>query len=455
MSPPDARHWCGAFLVAVALHVALLLAFSATDPAPTAERRSASPMTVQVGRGERAPAQPITAQHPQEAADALEPALESTDRVPPERTTPAEALEPFSPAAPPAPAPPELPVATDLAPSLAHDALEDASADTASLFPPSAPETSVDAQLPERPAAARPPPLELGEAVLDAERVAEPPPDREPVLAPADAPDPGPTVAEFLPQPRREWQEALDPVDPAAPPAPAPRELPPAAAEPGPPVARDTLEEAPADTALAPPSAPETTVDAQSPEHPIAAVPQPPEPGAALSPFGRAPEPTPDPDPATAPAQAPDRRPAIPESLPPPQREWEWEPEFARTAPPLQTPGDVRVPEITAREVPHPDEAAAERVDAYLASLRAHLDEHKEYPREMRRDGEEGTALLWIVINQSGHVIDYRIEQSSGHIRLDQEVQNMVHRADPFPAIPEDMARDRLTIRVPVRFTLR
>lgn len=91
----------------------------------------------------------------------------------------------------------------------------------------------------------------------------------------------------------------------------------------------------------------------------------------------------------------------------------------------------------------------------YIAALRAWLERHKEYPRRARMRRQEGIAVLHFVIDRSGEVLAYEIRESSGHSALDREVEAMVQRASPLPAMPDDMSRERLELVVPVRFSLR
>jgi protein TonB len=91
----------------------------------------------------------------------------------------------------------------------------------------------------------------------------------------------------------------------------------------------------------------------------------------------------------------------------------------------------------------------------YMTMLRAWLEKHKEYPRRAQRRRQEGTALLYFVMDRDGRVIDYRLERSSGHELLDREVRAMIERAQPLPKMPEDMQRARLELVVPVQFYLR
>jgi protein TonB len=91
----------------------------------------------------------------------------------------------------------------------------------------------------------------------------------------------------------------------------------------------------------------------------------------------------------------------------------------------------------------------------YAATLLAWLEQHKEYPRRARMRRQQGTVLLYFVVDREGRVQDYRIEQSSGHVALDEEVQKMIKRAQPLPAMPDTMDNSTLELVVPVQFFLR
>ncbi len=88
----------------------------------------------------------------------------------------------------------------------------------------------------------------------------------------------------------------------------------------------------------------------------------------------------------------------------------------------------------------------------YAGLLKGWLKRHMHYPRQAWLDGNQGTAIIRFSIDRSGAVLGARLEHSSGHQVLDEEVLQMVRRADPFPAIPADILGQELAIRVPVRF---
>jgi len=91
----------------------------------------------------------------------------------------------------------------------------------------------------------------------------------------------------------------------------------------------------------------------------------------------------------------------------------------------------------------------------YYGRLAAWLHRHKRYPREARQRRLEGLVVVSFTIDRRGRLLSHRLVNSSGHRALDREVEAMLARASPLPAFPASLDRPRLTIRVPINFTLR
>jgi protein TonB len=91
----------------------------------------------------------------------------------------------------------------------------------------------------------------------------------------------------------------------------------------------------------------------------------------------------------------------------------------------------------------------------YTAVLQAWLQDHMRYPRRAKLRNMQGSATLWLSIDAEGHVLDFRIKESSGHDILDSEVEELVRRADPMPPVPEAMQDSSIEFVVPVQFVLR
>ena len=498
MSGPSTGQWCGALALAALLHGAALVAFAIHDRPEPDKSPPAGQMTVGLGHGTADLQQPVTPSEPVPAAErplaaALDPVTPdqaplatpherrgATPEMTPEApqapgdtaagtppveqaTVPETVRETTDPAPPeataeraPAADVPELPEARPALPAAEADP-ESVPAPVRESTPETVPEALAQGSVPLPPTAAdirraEPAPAMIP-APVPATSAARQPEHAPETRAPATPLEPVPeTVAEVSPA-RAPSEAAVRPVDPetAAQPIPdlarAADASPPPGRQPETRIPEARLESVPEITAESPAPQPSSVTDvppaepASVPETSAAATPETPEtalPRAAET------------DPARDAFSADPIRPG-------PQ------PDSAREAPPLEATTDTPLPTLTARAVPAPadspgageTEAATELLEDYLARLRIHLDGHKQYPEEVRRRRQQGTALVWLVIDRSGQVLDYRIEQSSGYTSLDREVREMIRRAEPFPAMPDGVDRPRLAIHIPVRFQLR
>jgi len=98
---------------------------------------------------------------------------------------------------------------------------------------------------------------------------------------------------------------------------------------------------------------------------------------------------------------------------------------------------------------------AADIPPSYQSQLSAWLLKHQQYPRRARRRRIEGTVVLHFVMDRNGRVLDWHIQSSSGHKLLDDAVAELIKRADPLPAMPAEINKQRLELTVPIQFMLR
>ena len=132
----------------------------------------------------------------------------------------------------------------------------------------------------------------------------------------------------------------------------------------------------------------------------------------------------------------------------------------ASTAPPPEIPlslpkeSKAKAPEKTQKqEKKLPEKTAPTAPKTWTQAVRQHLkklqDEGQFYPEEARRNGIQGEALVYLMIDPSGKVIAARIEESSGHRILDEAALRAVRSLSSLPA---DAPQETL---LPVRFRLR
>lgn len=90
----------------------------------------------------------------------------------------------------------------------------------------------------------------------------------------------------------------------------------------------------------------------------------------------------------------------------------------------------------------------------YFRELMAWLARHKAYPVAAKKAKHQGVVTLEFAIERSGSVLFARVKTGSGYAALDQAALDMVARANPVPAIPDALARDRLSLAIPIEFSL-
>lgn len=99
--------------------------------------------------------------------------------------------------------------------------------------------------------------------------------------------------------------------------------------------------------------------------------------------------------------------------------------------------------------------AAAAALPSYRDRLAAHLARYKQYPSSAKAAGEQGTAMLSFTVGRGGQVLGSHLARSSGHTSLDAETLAMIRRAQPLPSFPPEMTQSSLSFTVPVNFSLR
>ena len=170
----------------------------------------------------------------------------------------------------------------------------------------------------------------------------------------------------------------------------------------------------------------QVVVDKQPPVEPLEALPRPPEPEQPAQP-----EPSSNYETASNLPASPDASiQAIPSS---------------RSSAAVRATGKRQRPTLGGR-VGNPQD--------YFSLLIAWLNQHKDYPTAVKKKKQQGTVVLAFSIDRSGTVLTSRIQESSGYPLLDQAALDMLARANPLPAMPDSMPRQRLRLAVPIEYSL-
>lgn len=101
------------------------------------------------------------------------------------------------------------------------------------------------------------------------------------------------------------------------------------------------------------------------------------------------------------------------------------------------------------------DPRARKQEADYFALVGAHLNRRKVYPAEARQARQQGVVVVRFTVDRSGNVDGISVKRSSGHVILDAATLALVQRVAPLPRMPASMPRDRLTLSLPIDYSLR
>jgi protein TonB len=182
----------------------------------------------------------------------------------------------------------------------------------------------------------------------------------------------------------------------------------------------------------------------------------PPTPAAPLAepPAQKSSRPEASPRPRIAPSTA---QPLASESTPSPRQIVETAAAVANAEPVLRAPANTSSNETAvdaiapAKGRPRPDTVAIAEYSRIVSNLVA---AHRQYPGIARIRGWQGTTLLEISVDASGHVIATRVAKSSGHDVLDRQAQEMVNKAGNLPPMPSAGREQIVMLQLPVLFAL-
>lgn len=93
----------------------------------------------------------------------------------------------------------------------------------------------------------------------------------------------------------------------------------------------------------------------------------------------------------------------------------------------------------------------------WTAQLYSQIARYKRYPSEARYKHQEGIVTVNFTITSDGRVLDKRIVKSSNFPLLDQEVLDLLSRAEPLPKPPADILKggNSRAITIPINFNLK
>lgn len=114
------------------------------------------------------------------------------------------------------------------------------------------------------------------------------------------------------------------------------------------------------------------------------------------------------------------------------------------------------VPETTAPKsvtAPAATNLSSDAKQNWEARLLAHLEHYRRFPSRARAARQQGTVQIRFRMNRTGSVLTASVVKGSGFTTLDQAALDTLKRAQPLPAIPQDMP-DEVELTIPVEFYL-
>lgn len=105
--------------------------------------------------------------------------------------------------------------------------------------------------------------------------------------------------------------------------------------------------------------------------------------------------------------------------------------------------------------VPGNDPKAKQQEADYFSLVSAHLNRKKKYPTEARKAMQQGIVTVRFTVSRDGAVSNVSIKKGSSHAVLDQATLDLMQRVAPLPKFPQSMARDSVTLSLPIDYSLK
>jgi periplasmic protein TonB len=131
----------------------------------------------------------------------------------------------------------------------------------------------------------------------------------------------------------------------------------------------------------------------------------------------------------------------------------------------MAVPKSPQAPRQYVRSTPAPSSRSAEATlgnstasnaeikSRYEQAISLWIEKFKVYPADARMQGLQGSTVIRIRIDRRGTIRYSALEGSTGYIELDRAALDMVRRANPVPAVPNDYpAGDMFEFLIPVNF---
>ena len=91
----------------------------------------------------------------------------------------------------------------------------------------------------------------------------------------------------------------------------------------------------------------------------------------------------------------------------------------------------------------------------YMAPLQAHLARQRGYPRRVRQRRVDGMVTGRFTLQPGRRITHAQVIDRARSAILNEAARELLERASPAPALPDDMAQQPITLPVPIRYGLK
>lgn len=121
-------------------------------------------------------------------------------------------------------------------------------------------------------------------------------------------------------------------------------------------------------------------------------------------------------------------------------------------APPGQQVQDA--PAAHAAVVRPASGAARRQQQRYLQDLMAWLARHRTYPDAAKKAKLQGVVHVRFTLDRQGRLLASAVDRGPGIALLERAAMDVLQRASPMPPIPESMGISKLTLTLPIEYSL-
>ncbi|MBE0477491.1 energy transducer TonB [Candidatus Aerophobetes bacterium] len=109
---------------------------------------------------------------------------------------------------------------------------------------------------------------------------------------------------------------------------------------------------------------------------------------------------------------------------------------------------------FSALTSPMKNQESSSSLTGYLKHIVAIIEQNKRYPSRARKEGMEGRVGIRFVITRAGKVQNFKLLAPSNFPELNEAAKILIDSLSPFPPLPEDVSREKITINMEVVYEL-